>query len=47
LHKKNGILNGLVVPVGRGADARDAASGCEYFTLSIKLLILLSTDPVL
>ncbi|XP_051225544.1 uncharacterized protein [Lolium perenne] len=36
LHKKNGILNGLVVPVGRGADARDAASGCKLTTLRVK-----------
>lgn len=37
LHKKNGVLNGLIVPVGRGSGARggqgDAASDCEYFPL--------------
>uniref|UniRef100_A0A453FAU6 Uncharacterized protein n=1 Tax=Aegilops tauschii subsp. strangulata TaxID=200361 RepID=A0A453FAU6_AEGTS len=40
LHKKNGILNGLIVPVGRGSGARggqgDAASDCKLTTLRVK-----------
>ncbi|KAM3350764.1 hypothetical protein ACQJBY_023063 [Aegilops geniculata] len=40
LRKKNGILNGLIVPVGRGSGARggqgDAASDCKLTTLRVK-----------
>ncbi|XP_048564138.1 RE1-silencing transcription factor-like isoform X1 [Triticum urartu] len=40
LHKKNGILNGLIVPVGRGSGARGgqggAASDCKLTTLRVK-----------
>lgn len=40
LHKKNGVLNGLIVPVGRGSGARggqgDAASDCKLTTLRVK-----------
>uniref|UniRef100_A0ACD5VTY8 Uncharacterized protein n=1 Tax=Avena sativa TaxID=4498 RepID=A0ACD5VTY8_AVESA len=40
LHKKNGILNGLIVPVGLGSGARGgegaAASGCKLTTLRVK-----------
>jgi hypothetical protein len=49
LHRKNGVLNGLVVPVGRASGTRggqgDAASSREYFHAFREALIILS-DPV-